>query len=322
MSGVEIRHLEHALALDSHRHFHRAAQALGITQSALSRSIQALEAWLSVPLFDRRPNSVTPTVYGVAILKRAQEIVARTSALSDEIDHLKGLSFGELSIGTGAATAGYFVATAVGRLLSAHPGLRISVRNGSLAALLAALRGGAVDCFVADCEQAEKEPDVEVEPLPQRRIALYCRADHPLTKLEKVRPSDLVDYPLALGGLPPRLSWLVDSRRLSARSVGRPPAATLLCDDVAFAKTVVLEGSALSICVHGQIAGELRAGLLVELELDSPPIFTRYGFARLKGQTAPPAYDAFTALAREAEREAAEPANECCAAHAMGPLAG
>lgn len=133
-----------------------------------------------------------------------------------------------------------------------------------------------MDCFVADCEQAEDEPELEVDLLPQRRVALYCRADHPLTKLEKVQPSDLVDYPLALGGLPPRLSWLVDSRKLSARSVGRPAAATLLCDDVAFAKTVVLEGSALSICVRGQIAAELRAGLIVELELDAPPIYTRY----------------------------------------------
>ncbi len=307
VSGIEIRHLQHALALDAHRHYQRAAKALGITQSALSRSIQALEEALRVPLFDRRPSSVTPTVYGAAILKRAQEIVARTSALADEIDLIRGLSLGELSIGAGAATAGYFVATAVGRLLSAHPGLHVSVRTASLSTLLDALRGGDVDCFVADCEQVEHEPDVEVDPLPQRRISFYGRADHPLAKLEKVQPADLVDYPLALGVLPPRLSWLLDSRKPSARSDGRPAPAVLLCDDVSFAKTVVLEGTALSICVYGQIAPEVRAGTLAEIALDSPPLYTRYGFARLKGRTPPPAYAAFAALAREAEREAAEP---------------
>lgn len=306
MPGIEIRHLQHALALDSHRHFRRAAHALGITQSALSRSIQALEESLHVTLFDRRPKSVTPTVYGAAILKRAQEIVERTFALSDEIDLMRGLSLGELSIGTGAATGRHFVAAAVGRLLASHPGLRVTIRTGSLSALLAELRAGAVDGFVADCEQAADEPDVEVDPLPQRPITLYCGAGHPLAKRTKILPSDLADYPLAIGGLPPRLRWLLDSRRRPPRPDGVPAAATLLCDDVGFARTVVLESLALSICVHGQIDAELREGKLVELPLDSPSLHTRYGFARLKGRTTPPAYEIFTALAREAEREAAE----------------
>ena len=60
----DMRRLRHALALAEYRNFARAADALHITQPALSRSIQSLEDGLGVRLFDRSPRDVQPTAFG------------------------------------------------------------------------------------------------------------------------------------------------------------------------------------------------------------------------------------------------------------------
>ena len=67
---IEIRHLHHALALAEHRNFARAAEALHLSQPALTRSIQNLEEKMGLELFERRPKGVDPTDAGQLMLKR------------------------------------------------------------------------------------------------------------------------------------------------------------------------------------------------------------------------------------------------------------
>ena len=68
---INLRQLQCARALAEHRHFGRAASAVGITQSGLTQNIKGLESFYDVPLFDRSRHGVTPTVYGEALLRGA-----------------------------------------------------------------------------------------------------------------------------------------------------------------------------------------------------------------------------------------------------------
>jgi DNA-binding transcriptional LysR family regulator len=69
---LDLRLLHQALVLEHHRNFARAAEALNLTQPALSRSIAGLEAALGERLFDRTPQGVEPTAFGRMLLARAR----------------------------------------------------------------------------------------------------------------------------------------------------------------------------------------------------------------------------------------------------------
>ena len=83
-----IRQLEAFRAVAKHRHFGRAAQELGVTQPALTRSLQKLERRLGVPLYDR--HEMSPTVFGEATLRFAEPAVDGLAELKRETDPSPG----------------------------------------------------------------------------------------------------------------------------------------------------------------------------------------------------------------------------------------
>jgi DNA-binding transcriptional LysR family regulator len=82
---IDLRHLRHALALAEHGNFARAADACHITQPALTRSIQSLEAALGVTLFDRRRGGVEPTAFGRLVLDHAAGLDMGSRELEREL---------------------------------------------------------------------------------------------------------------------------------------------------------------------------------------------------------------------------------------------
>src|SRR5262245_34114324 len=125
---METNALEHLLALDEHRHFGRAAKALGVTQPALSKSVQRLEKVLGARLLDRSRKGVTPTAIGAQVIERARPLIGSVADLQREVHLLRGRSIGRLAIGVGPAMSESFVNMAIARLAQHHPGAQISVR--------------------------------------------------------------------------------------------------------------------------------------------------------------------------------------------------
>ena len=119
----ELRHLRHALGLAEHRNFARAAEALHISQSALSRSIQSLEESLEVTLFDRAHGGVEPTIFGQLLLNSARDLDLAARDLQREINLAKGLSSGELKIGVGPWGAAMLAGAVVGAMSLQYPAL-------------------------------------------------------------------------------------------------------------------------------------------------------------------------------------------------------
>ena len=91
---AKLNQLENALALNAYGNFYRAANALNISQPALSRSIQKLEQSLGAILFERLPDRVVPTEYGKLVLSRAKTIVSETEQLHREITMVQSLQTG------------------------------------------------------------------------------------------------------------------------------------------------------------------------------------------------------------------------------------
>ncbi len=101
---MELRHLRYFLAVEEHRHFGRAAQALGIKQPPLSQQIQALEAELGLKLFVRSHQAATTTPAGQVFAEHARSAVAAAQAAVMEAQRVERGDFGRLVVASALGT--------------------------------------------------------------------------------------------------------------------------------------------------------------------------------------------------------------------------
>src|SRR5262247_1645468 len=111
--GLEIRVMRHLLALDQQHSFARAARQLGVTQPALSRSIQALETSIGARLFDRGRMGITPTDAGALLIDLVRPIVNESDEADRQLRHMLEARAGQIRIGVGPYPADISVGAAV-----------------------------------------------------------------------------------------------------------------------------------------------------------------------------------------------------------------
>jgi DNA-binding transcriptional LysR family regulator len=310
---IEHRHLRHLLALAEHGNFSRAADALHITQPALSRSIQALEASVGALLFDRNRGGIEPTEIGLLLLRHAQSLDASERDLDRELRLCKGLDLGELRIGVGPYGGAALVGPVVGRLNRLHPKLRVRLTIAPWTELPERARARDVDVVVAELSELGALDDFASQPLSEHRANFVCRTDHPVTQQPALRLQDLYSYPLAGPRLPPAAAQaLIDAAPREQRELLlRAGLLTIECDSATVLKVILTHSDALSMMPRFMVEAEVRAGELVvlpDLGVDLGQR-TRFGAAWLRHRSMSGAGHKFVELLRAHDAAlAAEPA--------------
>jgi DNA-binding transcriptional LysR family regulator len=152
LTHVEVRQLEHFVAVADELSFTRAARRLSYVQSALSVSIRALERDLGVRLFDRTTHGVALTDAGEALLPSARHTLASVEQTRDLAAALKGVLRGTLRIGIMQSFGYLDVPALLGRFHRKHPHVEIEMRpsaGGSQALVQELKRGGTDIAFVS-----------------------------------------------------------------------------------------------------------------------------------------------------------------------------
>jgi DNA-binding transcriptional LysR family regulator len=176
---MELRHLEHFVAVAEQKHFTRAAEAMSISQSGLSASIRALERELHASLFVRNTRSVELTEAGRALLVEGRRTLAAAAAAKDAVAAVQGLLRGNLSVGLEQCLGSVDVPALLARFRAAHPGVEISVRQGGSTPMLEELASGRLDvAFVATGGQPVQ--GVTLRPLSSESMELVCHPEHGL----------------------------------------------------------------------------------------------------------------------------------------------
>ncbi len=300
---LNLRQLRYILALDQHRSFARAAEAVGLTQPALTRSLQTLERSLGARLFDRDRNRVEPTPVGERLLERARLLLNQAHSIEQDLQQMVGLEVGLLRIGAGAYPADLSVGTAVGRLIRRHPGLMADLAVTDWPELIRKVASGEFDLVVSDIEVARNDDRLSIEALPRHRGNLFCRAGHPLLGQAALTLEEVRRYPLVASALPDRLAALgaKDKQGLRSYLPEGTVAAEIRVGSLALARRIVMESDAIGAAAPTQIEHAVARGELVPLDLDLPWLTTRYGIIRLKNRTPSPAAEAFMEILREVE---------------------
>jgi LysR family transcriptional regulator, transcription activator of glutamate synthase operon len=142
---MELRQLRYAEAVVRHRHFTRAAEELHVAQSALSHQIRRLEAELGTELFVRTSRTVVPTEAGDAVAARARRILSEADGVREEVDELRGLVRGRVTIGALLPAGAIDVPSLLARFSHAHPGVDVTLREGTAGDMLRHLARDELD---------------------------------------------------------------------------------------------------------------------------------------------------------------------------------
>ena len=187
---MELRQLEHFVAVAEERSFTRAAQRANIVQSGLSMSIRALEEEIGTKLFERSTRGIVLTPAAEAMLPEARRAIAAVASARVAVDATEGLLRGSLRVGVAQATDPHRVAKLLGRFNEDYPGVIVRVIQGNGTTLLDGVIEGKLD--MAICGKPIVCPDsVTTIPLMRGRFVFACGPKHPLASQEKVKLSDL-----------------------------------------------------------------------------------------------------------------------------------
>lgn len=211
---MQLRQLEHFEAVHRLASFTRAANEQHVSQSALSRSIRALEGELGQQLFDRTTHTVVPTDAADALVVHAVDALAATRRLSDSARLLRDGEGGVVAIGTGPYPAQPLMTRVVRSLSGSRPGVQVTVSGGSASELLSALVRRELDFVVCDRSKADESPlagAIDSTSLPPEPLALVVGSRHPLAEGDPT-PAEVLAHPWVL---PPPAPL---GRRMLARS--------------------------------------------------------------------------------------------------------
>lgn len=187
--SFSIRQLRHAIAAADHGGLYRAARALDIEQSTLSRSILKLERSLGMPIFERSQAGVSMTLAGSAFIRGAKPMVASADNLISMMQaagkgHAGGMMVGHNS----SVSAGNLRATLMG-WRDAHSEVEVECVEANRSVLLAGLDTGQID--MAILMGAFGHDGFRSEPLWSERMLVALPASHRLSSYDIVHWTDL-----------------------------------------------------------------------------------------------------------------------------------
>ncbi|MFJ8716568.1 LysR family transcriptional regulator [Streptomyces violaceus] len=188
---MELRHLQHFVAVAEDQHFTRAAERLLVSQSGLSASIRALERELQTPLFVRTTRRVTLTPAGRALLGEAERILAQVRTAHEAVAAVQGVLRGMLALGSEQCVAGVNVAGLLATFRRQHPDVEICLRQAGSGALAEEVAAGRLDlAFVVRTQ--EDTDQLRSVPLTSEPMTVLCHPSHRLAAAgASVTPADL-----------------------------------------------------------------------------------------------------------------------------------
>ncbi len=184
--------------------FTAAAERVGVTQSAITKSVGDLERELGYSIFHRGARGVFLTDEGRAFVERASRILEDTQELFQTLAPGSDPYEGALRIGVCPASLEWLLVEPLSTLTERHARIRLEITGGSFDKIVQQLRVGAIDLAVGYEAAFETQPDLMRESLPPLRTTFFVRHGHPILACKNVTIENIAKYDLiSPSGSPP-----------------------------------------------------------------------------------------------------------------------
>ncbi len=288
--NISSRDLRLVTAIDRYRHFGRSAEALGISQPALSRALKTLESRLGEALFLRSRAGVETTDFGQLIVDRARGLLAEMSDLERDIELARKEGVGELAVAVGHFPAEISVAPAVRDVLAGRPRLKLTLRSQDWIGIKELLLSREIDLAFCETSAVESDDRFRFRPVGNHPVFFFARKGHPLARRASLSIEDMFGYPWAAPVIPWRAarSFPLDDPDVAAGTLDTERRVFLprvLITSLQLAKNIVDGSDSLAFGMLTQIRDEIDAGQLELVRFHAPWMYLRYGFVWLKTRT-------------------------------------
>ncbi len=232
----------------------RAAEALFVTQPALTARLNALEKTIGAPLLVRRRGGVRLTEAGRAFLpyaERALQAVADGRQVLTELE--RGIA-GHVPIGAAPAVSTYALPSILKRFQQTHPGVQVAVRTGHSEEVAELVKRDEV---AVGLSRALRDPDLESFTLYEDELVLVVHPEHPF--VDDVHTAELADEQFVLFDRASSYHELTSALFLDA---GIVPRGVMELDNIDSAKKMVEHGLGVAFLPHVAVTEEVRSGRL------------------------------------------------------------
>lgn len=190
-TDFDFHQLSHFLSVAKVGNFTRAAAEVGISQPALSRSIQKLETTIGEPLFERQPRGVKLTEIGSFLLVRANQIRDLVDDTFAELNEASNR--GQIRLAVIPTIAPYLLPTVLRRFGKRHSEIKIQVQEDTTQNIVRLCKDGDIDVAIVALPINEKY--LEVEPLFEEELILVIPKGHSLESKRRIRLADIQEFP-------------------------------------------------------------------------------------------------------------------------------
>ncbi len=291
---MDLRLMRYFVACVENKTIHAAADAVHVSQPALSKAIHNLEAQLGVTLLDRRPRGVTPTPFGETLFRYAKMIDSEMRRAIAEIDSMRGMTRGMIVVGV-IPTMSEVMAAVARRVMETLPGLRLKLKIAFSSELTTALLDGELDFALLLLPDANAPLGLSFDPLVHTGPRVAVRRGHPLAARSSLSLADLASYPWLIPDYPPSHRAIINQAFLDAGVP--PPSGAIEVSTVIFFDAVVRETDLVTVVPSTLF--NARATDLVPLDVDFAFPAEQVGLAFRDNSTLLPGAKAIMSIIRE-----------------------
>lgn len=294
---LRLRHLETLVEIAGRQSVTRAAEALGITQPAASRTLSELEEICGAALVRRSGRGIQLTTAGEIMLRYAGASVASAEAGVAALASLHDAAAQAIRIGALPTVSAGLVPQAVVACREAGFKNRLLVSTGEQSFLLDRLRADDLDLVLGRMPDPEAMTGLTFEPLYREPIVFLVSRDHPLSGLTSMRLDAILDHPVVMPQPGSIIRSLVD-RVFVEHGIAAPAHAVESVSD-SLGRAMVARHGAVWVISQGVARHEVERGIFRALPIDTSSTFGPIGLSRR--QAAPPTagVDAFVGIVRE-----------------------
>ncbi|MCY1219750.1 HTH-type transcriptional regulator GbpR [compost metagenome] len=262
---LRIRQLTILVELHRTQNVSHAAEALCMTQPALSKWLADFEGELGVTLFERLPKGMAPTPCCDALVVHARNILAEIARTEEALDLMASGARGVLAIGATHGVAASLVPVAIASFRQRFPDVRITLADGVLQHLVTGLREGRLDVVVGRMDGRVSCQELVYEVLCEESVRVIAGPGHPLAALDSVSWADTRAYGWI--GLPPG-SQLRSELEYEFAVAAQPPPRVCVETAALLATLALVQHDTLLAAASGRVAARFgERGYVVTLPL-------------------------------------------------------
>lgn len=258
---MEIDQVETFLAVATYGGFHRAAEALRISQPAVSARIRALEDSLGVTLFTRGPTTLSLSPAGKVLRPHAEQLLRTVAVARQAVHELQPSAAGALRIAAALSICTYLLPEVMQEYQAANPKVMVTVRSGNSLQVLKMVVDGEVDIGVA---RSLNHPEVETMTLRDDPLILVGDPSHPAARKRRVRLEEVESWPLIFYDRGSS-DWTISQSLF--RRAGLLPNVVLEVETIEASKRMIERKLGLGFLPQISVTHELREGKLVVFDI-------------------------------------------------------